>query len=84
MRGSVTKSELSFTQDNPSAGTVVTYEGSTTELMFLASKNFILVEPFVGLGYVTTDGEIGATADIFQDASIPGLSASKKESGMHY
>lgn len=82
VRVSTTKSDMSFVQNDPVPNTKVSYDGKTTEAIFLVSKNFLLVEPFVGMGAVSSDGEISATSDIFTD--VTGNSASKKQSGTHY
>jgi hypothetical protein len=82
LRASMTKSELEFTQDQPVAGTRIEFESETTGLMLLASKSFVIVEPFVGVGTVSADGDLRASTDLFAD--VAGLSVSEKVSGAQY
>lgn len=80
VKASVTKSELSFTQTTPITATI-DFESTITELMFLASKNFILVEPYLGLGAVSSDGKLSSDQSaVFNPATN---SVSKKLSGSH-
>jgi opacity protein-like surface antigen len=78
----MTKSELSFTQDQPAPDTKVDFESDVTQLMFLVSKKFTVVEPYVGLGTASSKGKLSATANIFDFTG--GTSASKKVTGSQY
>jgi hypothetical protein len=58
VRGFMTKTELSFTQTAPLAATI-TQDATVTGLQLLASPKLIpIVEPYVGVGYLTATGKM--------------------------
>lgn len=78
------KTEVSFSDTVDGVNTTVNLENKTTGIQLLASTNLIVLEPFVGIGYITRDTELGATgtAQIFdstfslsQTASVDGSSS---------
>lgn len=64
-KASMTQSEFSVTQDSPAPGTKVSYESDIQAIGLVASKNFVLFEPYVGFSMLSASGELAATADIF-------------------
>lgn len=81
---SVTTSSLSFTQPVSSVDTKTTFKDQITELSVVASKNFVIVEPYFGLGYISANGELGVegSSTIFNFTSE--TKATSKPSGMIY
>lgn len=80
VRGFLANSEFKFNQtiNNASTGNVptnvnVSYEGSVMGLQLLASPKLPIVEPYVGLGYLSGKGDLGvsgsATATFFDFTS---------------
>ena len=67
---SVTKSDFSFTQDFPVAGTKVEYDSAVTMLSGWVSRSFILVEPYAGFGLVRASAEVSSTDSIFTGSSL--------------
>ena len=80
--------KLSFTTDsltfNSTAnGTPIDYSYSNSEIAFtaLVSKNFAIVEPYFGLGYVSAKGRLSADSSIFNSGFTTDTSASASRSG---
>jgi hypothetical protein len=78
------KTEVSFSDSVDGVNTTVNLENTTTGIQVLASANFLVLEPFAGIGYITRDTELGATgtAQIFdstfslsQTANVDGSSS---------
>lgn len=78
------KTEVSFSDTVDGVNTTVNLENSTTGVQLLASTNLVVLEPFVGVGYITRDTDLGATgtAQIFdstfslsQTANVDGSSS---------
>lgn len=61
------KTEVSFADTVDGVNTTVNLDNTTTGLTLLASTNLVVVEPFVGLGFIRRDTDLGATgtAQIF-------------------
>ena len=67
IKGHYTKAELEFEQPVNGQDTKVKVEDSVTGFLFLVSKNFAIVEPYAGIGYLMSDGDIdvSGTSTIF-------------------
>lgn len=76
-RAHMSNMEFSFSQTGASAS----FENNITGLQLLASKNFIIAEPYVGLGIVQSSGDLSITGTSFLASASQSESA--KVSGTH-
>ncbi|MCO4795245.1 MAG: hypothetical protein KC493_16120 [Bacteriovoracaceae bacterium] len=67
IRGHYSSGELSFSDTVDAVNTKVSLENTTTGVTLLASAGLMIIEPFVGVGYVTRESTLAATgaAQIF-------------------
>lgn len=84
VKAHLTKTNLSFKQTVSNIDTNFDYKNTITGLTLLASKNFVLVEPYVGLSYLKAKGELeysGSPASpVFDPAYTAANSASASKS----
>src|SRR5690606_2327909 len=85
----VTKTVLKYDQDvtQPATGTAtIEYDGTMKGLQVLMSKSFILFEPYIGLGYLMSEGRLGAesNASIFGGDLTGETSARSSENSFQY
>lgn len=89
LKAHFTTSELSYDQaaagSSPAANITFESESMGLDLMVGYDLNLVLVaaEVYASLGYVSIDGDLTSSVDIF-DTSISGLTASSDESGLDY
>lgn len=80
----LTKTNLDFkdTVGSPPVDTTFKYESTTTVLSLLVSKNFVMVEPYAGILFGQTKGDLDVTGSSTVFAGATGqTSASGKSSG---
>lgn len=84
LKAHYTKVDLDMDQTLNNQPVTVGFEDSVFGLNFLVSKNLAIVEPYLGLGYLSADGEMSVTGNtsIFNFTSA--TSASSKESSFQY
>lgn len=82
VKGQVTKTSLEYSQPIQGVATSYKYDSTVTGLTLLASKDFMLVEPYVGIGVVHGKGELNATGSgmVFNSAFTASQSASSTRS----
>ncbi len=82
IKAHVTKTNLEFKQTISTVPTTFEYENTIMGLTLFASKNFVLLEPYVGLGYLKAKGELSATGSttVFDSTYTSGTSASESKS----
>lgn len=81
---SYTQNTLNFSQTIQALGSTpvdYTYTNKETAFMILASKDFMIVEPYIGLGYVSAKGTLSATSQIFDPSFTTDTVASGTRSG---
>lgn len=92
VKGHMTKTDLEFETviNNASTGGIpvdskLEFSSTTTGLAVIISKNFLLFEPYFGLGMISSDGDMGVngTGSIFDTTLTTGQSAGAKSSGTH-
>jgi len=64
LRGHFSSSQVSYSDTIDSVNTNVKVDNSTYGATLLASMNFLIVEPFVGIGMVTRDTELSANGNV--------------------
>ncbi|MCB0341634.1 MAG: hypothetical protein H6626_04815 [Pseudobdellovibrionaceae bacterium] len=84
-----TNSELKFSQTVNSVATDVEYASTSYGLTAVASRSFVVIEPYAGLGFISASGDVSLTnalavADFFDPSLTSGTSASASKSGMQY
>lgn len=80
-KGFVTKSNLEFEQTISNVPVEYEYENTTMGLVAFASKDFVFVAPYAGIGYVKAKGDLSFTGSttVFNTSYTTGTSASKDE-----
>lgn len=70
VRGHYSTSEMSYSDTVDAVSTTVKLENSTSGATLLASVNLMVIEPFVGVGYVTRESTLSASgsAQIFDSS----------------
>ena len=61
VKGHYTKTSVTYFQPVNFVDTEVKYENSVAGLDLIASKSFLVVEPYVGIGYIKADGDFTVT-----------------------
>ncbi len=61
VKGSLTKAHVEFATSSGGGETSYEYDNTIMAVSLLASKSFVVVEPYVGVGYVKSTGDLGAT-----------------------
>ncbi len=89
IKGHYTKTNMDFKiPDAVTAGSDAdaSFENTIMGLQVLASKSFIIVEPYAGLGFIMGDGNLkySGSGTIFDTAVTAGESASKKVDGAQF
>lgn len=64
LRGHLSSSEVSYNDTIDSVNTTVKIDNSTYGATLLASKSFLIIEPFVGIGIVTRDTEMSVNGNV--------------------
>ncbi len=77
LRANITSNEMQWTVVDSSTSSEVTYDHDSFALSLVASKSFLVFEPYFGLGYVSGENDFNATgtATVF-DTSV---TASQRE-----
>lgn len=80
LKADLTKTDFSFSQTSGSNTSKVDYSSTMTQVMLLASFNAMIVEPYVGIGTASSDGELDVTAgtNIFDSSFTSNDNASAK------
>lgn len=75
-----TSSTFSFDQTVGGNTSKIEYEGTSTQFLLMGGVNLLIVEPYLGIGTVSADGELKTTAgtNIFDSAFTASTSASSK------
>ena len=86
LRASYNTSEFGYTQPVNNVDVDISYDNSSYGLTLLASRSFFVLEPFVGLGFASSDDELTATgnATIFDQSFTKKDSAESSSSGLLY
>lgn len=84
VKAHVTKSTVEFKDDINGVATNFDYGQNQLGLTLLASKSFVVVEPFAGIGLVSSKGDldVSGSTQVFDNSYTTGQSASVKRSGM--
>lgn len=82
IKGQMTKTDATFKQDIQTVPTTFDYKNTITAFTLLVSKNFVLVEPYVGYSLLSAKGELDVTGStqVFDAAYTTSQSASAKKS----
>lgn len=83
VRGFYSSSELSFEQTVAAQNATISNETTVTGVQLLVSPMLPVIEPYIGIGYVKADNELGVTGTpgtIFDPSFTTAQSASKEES----
>lgn len=75
-----TTTKLKYTQDVSGVPTDVSIEDTISGLQYIVSKNLAFFEPYAGLGVLSTDGELAASANIFATPTSSSMKAKVKGS----
>jgi hypothetical protein len=83
---SYTKTSLDFNQSVSGSQESYSMDDSTTALTVLVSKNLAIIEPYVGVGYVTATGNLSGSgsATVFNQSYTQSNSASATTSGVQW
>ncbi|MCB0408027.1 MAG: hypothetical protein KDD34_07485 [Bdellovibrionales bacterium] len=88
IKGHLTKTDLTFKQPDPVTSSVEvnsTFKNTITGIQLIASKNLVIAEPYVGIGYIHGDGELSVAGNSIFDPSVTsGTSASATASGAQF
>lgn len=89
IKGHYTKTDMSFKIPDavtPGIDSDASFDNTIMGVQILASKSLIIVEPYVGLGFLTGDGNLkySGAGTIFDTAVTAGGSASKKVDGAQF
>ncbi len=84
IKGHYTKADLEFEQPVNGQDTKVKVEDTVTGFLFLVSKNFAIVEPYAGVGYLMSDGEIDVSGSSTIFNFTAATQASAKNSSMQF
>jgi hypothetical protein len=84
VKGHLTQVNLDFKQPVSGVDTDVSVEDTITGLQFLVSKNFLIVEPYAGIGYLMADGKIDVAGSSTIFDFTTSQSASTDSSGMQF
>jgi len=78
LKAHITKTNAEFNQTIQTVDTNFKYDNTITALTLLASKNFVLVEPYVGFSYMSAKGEmsVSGSSAVFDPNFTTGTSAS--------
>lgn len=84
VKGHISKSDIRFAQQINSVDTDVDYSNTVMGVDLIASRSFLLVDPYVGVGYVEGDGDmtINGTDTFFNFTSE--TTAGAKKSGVEF
>lgn len=82
VKADLTKTDLSFSQTSGGNSSSLDYSNTMTQLMLMASFNAMIVEPYVGIGTATSDGEleVAGGTNIFDNTFTTSDKASAKPS----
>lgn len=85
-RFSYSRPELSYTELTSGNTLNVGFDSNITGFNISASKSFIFIEPFVGLGYLSQNGTLKGTGtgNIFDTTYTASQSVSRSDSSMHF
>lgn len=78
VKAHITKTAAEFKQDIQTVPTQFEYDNTITAFTLLASKNFVLVEPYVGVSWLSAKGEmsVSGSPNVFDPSFTTGMSAS--------
>lgn len=86
VKGHFSSSEMTYDDTVDGAETTVTLDNSTKGIQLLGSKKIFIVEPFIGLGYISRDTDLQAsgTAQIFNQTFTANQSGSADGSSSQF
>ena len=84
LRASLTRSHADFKQTINNVPTTFDFNDTQSALTVLASKNFAIVEPYLGLGVVTATGDLSANGSttVFKSTYTGSSQASVRRGGL--
>lgn len=82
----VGKVDFSFAQSSGGVNGTVEFTDTVQTFMIMASKNFIFIEPYVGIGAIKTDGKlkVTGTGTVFDTSYTSAQEASQSPSGNYF
>lgn len=80
IKGHVTKTAVAFKQTISNVDTDFDYKNTITGLTLLASKNFVLVEPYIGVSLLKATGDLSFSGSPAQPVFDPSYSTSNSAS----
>ncbi len=82
VKGFFSQSKVKFSQTVGAVNSDISYENSMYGLLAQVGMNLLIVEPYVGLGWVSSEGDLSSTASAVFDPSLTtGTSATSEEDG---
>jgi hypothetical protein len=83
LKAAYTKTELSFVDTLDGANATIDIETTSFSAGLLASLNFMILEPYIGIGFIDIDGDLSVdgTGQIFDSAFTTSNTASAGTSG---
>ncbi len=82
----VGKVGFSFAQNSGGVNGTVDFQDTIQTFMIMASKNFVFIEPYVGIGSIKTDGKIKVTGTgtVFDTTYTSAQEATQSPSGSYF